>query len=196
MAKVYFFYSVMNAGKTTLLLQSRHNYESRGMRTLCLKPALDTRDQAGLITSRIGLEAPCRMLGEHESLLRAVRETVGDRLSCVLIDEAQFLSAGQTNEVFDACDELDVPILCFGLRSDFLGQPFEASALLMARADSLVELKTVCHCGKKATMNMRIDPQGRPVYAGEKVLVGGNDAYIPVCRRHYKEGQAVRHTGD
>lgn len=191
MAKVYFFYSVMNAGKTTLLLQSRHNYESRGMRTFCIKPALDTRDPTGFISSRIGLTAPCHMLGKDESLLAVLRGSGQDQLSCILIDEAQFLSRGQAEEVFDACDELGVPLLCFGLRSDFLGQPFEASSILMARADSLVELKTVCHCGKKATMNMRIDPEGKAVYSGERILVGGEDSYVPVCRKHYVEGRAV-----
>lgn len=190
MAKVYFFYSVMNAGKTTLLLQSRHNYEARGMRTFCLKPSLDTRDQTGFITSRIGLSAPCRMLKPDESIQSAVRDEVNSPLDCVLIDEAQFLEVRQVDEVFDLCDELDIPVLCFGLRSDFLGKPFEASAALMARADSLVELKTVCHCGKKATMNMRVDSLGQAVFSGEKILIGGDGTYVSVCRRHYKEGRA------
>jgi thymidine kinase len=189
MAKVYFYYSAMNAGKTTLLLQARYNYEERGLRTICFKPAIDTREEAGSITSRVGLSAPCTMLDSEESLYRITCEMQKSTrpVACVLIDEAQFLTDRQAEEVFDICDILNIPVLCFGLRSDFLGRPFSASAILLSKSDKLVELKAVCHCGAKATMNMRTDPQGNAVTSGEQILVGGNDTYVSVCRRHFYE---------
>jgi thymidine kinase len=189
MAKVYYYYSAMNAGKTTLLLQARYNYEERGLRTICLKPAVDIREHAGSIVSRVGLSAPCTMLGKDESLYRVICEMQKSTrpVSCVLIDESQFLTASQAEEVFDVCDILNIPVLCFGLRSDFLGRPFPASSILLAKSDKLVELKAVCHCGSKATMNMRVDAQGNAVNSGEQILVGGNDTYVSVCRRHFSE---------
>lgn len=195
MSKVYFHYSAMNAGKTTLLLQIRHNYEESGMRTLCFKPAIDTRESAGEITSRIGLRAPCHMLGSDESIFQIVRGTQkdGKTVACVLIDEAQFLGVRQVGEVFDVCDTLGIPVLCFGLRSDFLGRAFPGSAELLAKADNLVELKTVCHCGRKATMNMRIDGRGMPVVSGEQILIGGNESYVSVCRKHFHEALGRTH---
>lgn len=183
MAKVYFYYSAMNAGKTTHLLQARYNYIERGMKTICLKPATDTRDGVETIKSRIGLEAPCYAVQETESLYTIIKEQLP--AACVLIDEAQFLNEAQVIEICKSCDDLDIPILCYGLRSDFTGKPFPGSAILLAQADILVELKTICHCGKKATMNLRLDECGIPVHIGNQVLIGGNAQYVAVCRKHF-----------
>jgi thymidine kinase len=189
MASVYFYYSAMNAGKTTLLLQARHNYLERDMHVLCLKPELDTRDEKGKIVSRVGLAAPCQLLSSSCSLYATVCQELAAarRLDCVLIDEAQFLSEAQVEEAFLVCDTLDIPVMCYGLRSDFLGNPFPASVRLLAKSDNLIELKTICHCGKKATMNLRMDAQGKAVTKGEQILVGGNDRYVALCRKHFQE---------
>lgn len=189
MASVYFHYSAMNAGKTTLLLQARHNYLERGMHVLCLKPELDTRDEKGRIVSRVGLSAPCQLLSSSCSLYSTVCQELSSarRLDCVLIDEAQFLTIAQVEEAFLVCDTLHIPVMCYGLRSDFLGNPFPASVRLLAKSDNLIELKTICHCGKKATMNMRVDDQGHTVTSGEQVLVGGNNRYVALCRKHFQE---------
>lgn len=189
MAGVYFYYSAMNAGKTTLLLQARHNYLERGMHVLCLKPATDTREQAGFITSRIGLNAPCTMLDSNASFYNIICHELGAvrRLDCVLVDEAQFLTEKQVEEAFLVCDTLGIPVMCYGLRSDFLGHPFPASTRLLAKADNIVELKTICYCGKKATMNLRVNSKGDAVTSGEQIMVGGNDSYISLCRKHFQE---------
>ena len=183
MAKVYFYYSAMNAGKTTHLLQARYNYHERGMKTICLKPAMDTREGISIIKSRIGLEAPCYAIQDEESIFDIIKAEMP--LACVLIDEAQFLSKQQVIDICKSCDELRVPILCYGLRSDFLGNPFPGSSILLAQADILMELKTICHCGQKATMNLRIDDAGNAIKEGEQVLIGGNNQYISVCRKHF-----------
>jgi thymidine kinase len=191
MAKLYFYYSAMNAGKSTVLIQSNYNYQERGMRTLVFMPAIDTRAGIGRVKSRIGIEAPALVLQPNEDILAHVRyANSAQRVSCVLIDEAQFLTRGQVEQLTDIVDELRIPVLCYGLRTDFQGQLFPGSAALLALADNLIELKTICHCGRKATMNLRVGPDGRGVKEGAQVEIGGNDRYIAMCRRHFKEALA------
>ena len=192
MAKVYFYYSAMNAGKSTVLLQSSYNYQERGMNTLVFAPALDTRFGAGKVTSRIGLSAPARAFSQTDDLLALTREGLEKQpLACVLVDEAQFLTKAQALQLTDIADTLRIPVLCYGLRTDFQGNLFEGSQWLLAWADNLIELKTVCHCGGKATMVLRLDNAGKPVTKGAQIEIGGNDRYISVCRRHFKESQAA-----
>ena len=188
MAKVYFYYSAMNAGKSTLLLQSSYNYHERGMHTIVFTPALDTRAGPGRVRSRIGLEAPAAAFDANDDLLARVRTThAASAVSCVLVDEAQFLSEAQVRQLTDVADELDVPVLCYGLRTDFKGNLFEGSRWLLAWADDLSEIKTICHCGRKATMVLRLDASGLPLREGAQVEIGGNDRYVSVCRRHFKD---------
>jgi thymidine kinase len=188
MSKVYFYYSAMNAGKSTVLLQSSYNYHERGMRTLLFMPALDTRAGLGRIESRIGLSSDAIALGAGDDLLERVRGAHAQApVACVLIDEAQFLTPAQVRQVTDISDTLRIPVLCYGLRTDFQGQLFPGSAELLAVADNLIELKTICHCGRKATMNLRIGPDGKAVRVGAQVEIGGNDRYVAMCRRHFKE---------
>ena len=188
MAKLYFYYSAMNAGKTTLLLQSAYNYRERGMRTLILTPALDTRAGTGRVASRIGLSAPARCFAPGEDLAAAVRADIRDDgpLHCVLVDEAQFLDRAQVWQLGDVADRLGIPVLAYGLRTDFRGEPFEGSRYLLAWADELVELKTICRSGRKATMVVRLDERGQVVTAGPQVEIGGNDRYVSVSRAEYK----------
>ena len=188
MSKVYFYYSAMNAGKSTILLQSSYNYHERGMRTLLFVPALDTRAGTGRIESRIGLAADAESLGADDNLLERVRAAhAASPIACVLIDEAQFLTAQQVRQATDVADELRIPVLCYGLRTDFQGRLFPGSAELLALADNLIELKTICHCGRKATMNLRVAEDGKAVIVGAQVEIGGNDRYVAMCRRHFKE---------
>jgi thymidine kinase len=188
MAKVYFYYSAMNAGKSTVLLQASHNYHERGMRTLRFIPAIDTRAGVGRIRSRIGLEADAIPFEAPDDLLaRVAREHAEAPLACVLIDEAQFLTHAQGWQVAAIADQLEIPVLCYGLRTDFQGQLFVGSAVLLALADELVELKTICHCGRKATMNVRVGADGRPVREGAQIEIGGNERYVAMCRRHFVE---------
>ena len=190
MAKLYFYYSAMNAGKSTILLQSSYNYRERGMNTLVLAPEIDTRS-GGKVVSRIGLEADAKMFTTADNLLSIVGVVMDDQqLSCVLVDEAQFLTRLQVRQLCDVCDKLDVPVLSYGIRTDFLGNLFPGSDALLAWADSLVEIKTICHCGQKATMNMRIDSTGRAIRDGNQVQIGGNERYQAVCRKHFHEGLA------
>ena len=185
MAKLYFYYSTMNAGKSTALLQASHNYGERGMRTLVYTAQLDDR-AGGKVASRIGISAEARHFAAGRDLFEEIRaELAHGPLACVLIDEAQFLSALHVRQLARVVDELNVPVLCYGLRTDFLGRLFEGSAQLLAWADNLVEIKTVCHCGKKATMVVRVRPDGRVETAGAQVEIGGNDRYISLCRRHF-----------
>ncbi|MBS0630898.1 MAG: thymidine kinase [Verrucomicrobia bacterium] len=189
MAKVYYYYSAMNAGKSTLLLQSSYNYRERGMHTLLFTPALDTRAGAGLIRSRIGLEAEATAFGPDDNLLALVRTAhAAQAVSCVLVDEAQFLQKAQVRQLTDIADELNIPVLCYGLRTDFQGHLFEGSQWLLAWADDLTEIKTICHCGRKATMVLRLDAAGRPVREGAQIEIGGNDRYVSVCRHHFRQG--------
>ena len=191
MAKVYFYYSAMNAGKSTVLLQSSYNYRERGMRTLLFIPAVDTRAGAGRIESRIGLDAEAIALQAGDDMLELVRAAHTTLpVACVLVDEAQFLTRPQVQQLTDVADILRIPVLCYGLRTDFQAQLFPGSAALLALADNLIELKTICHCGRKATMNLRIAAGGRAVTEGAQVEIGGNDRYVPMCRRHFKEAIA------
>ncbi|CAN5218029.1 thymidine kinase [soil metagenome] len=189
MAKLYFYYSAMNAGKTTTLLQSAYNYHERGMRTLILTPRLDDRAGTGVVASRIGLKAEARAIGAAEDLLEIVREDIAARgpLGCVLVDEAQFLGKAQVWQLSDVVDVLGVPVLAYGLRTDFRGELFTGSAALLALADNLIEIKTICHTGKKATMVVRVDDNGHAVQDGPQVEIGGNDRYVSVSRAEFKK---------
>jgi thymidine kinase len=191
MAKVYFYYSAMNAGKSTVLLQSSYNYRERGMRTLVLAPAVDTRHGPGRVRSRIGLEAEAQTFPAEADLFGLVKRwSKGKPLSCVLVDEAQFLTRSQVWQLCEVADRLRIPVLAYGLRTDFQGRLFEGSQWLLAWADNLIELKTICHCGRKATMVLRVDNRGRPVREGAQVEIGGNERYVSVCRRHFRDGAA------
>jgi thymidine kinase len=193
MAKLYFYYSAMNAGKSTILLQSSYNYRERGMNTLILSPEIDVRFNAGKVTSRIGLEADAVTFTTSDNLLLKVQQRhEQDHLHCVLVDEAQFLTRSQVRQLSDVCDTLDVPVLAYGLRTDFQGNLFEGSQQLLAWADSLTEIKTICHCGRKANMVLRIDSEGRAIKDGRQVQIGGNERYLSVCRKHFKEGLSRR----
>ncbi len=189
MAKLYFYYSAMNAGKTTTLLQSAHNYHERGMRTLILTPRLDDRYGEGVVASRIGLKANGRIFERSDDLLAMTRSDVvaNGALNCVLVDEAQFLSKQQVWQLTEIVDELNIPVLAYGLRTDFRGELFEGSQYLLAWADSFTEIKTICHTGRKATMVVRVDEHGRAVTQGPQVEIGGNDRYVSVSRAEFKK---------
>ncbi|MFN3964235.1 MAG: thymidine kinase [Silanimonas lenta] len=189
MAKLYFYYSAMNAGKTTTLLQSAHNYHERGMRTLLLTPRLDTRAGEGVVASRIGLSARGTVFGRDDDLEAITRADIAAKgpLGCVLVDEAQFLTRPQVWQLTEIVDALGVPVLAYGLRTDFRGELFEGSQYLLAWADSLVEIKTICHTGRKATMVVRVDASGRAVKEGPQVEIGGNDRYVSVSRGEFKK---------
>jgi thymidine kinase len=194
MAKLYFYYASMNAGKSTVLLQSSYNYRERGMRTLLFTPTIDTRYGGNRIESRIGLRSSAISLASADNLLNRVKtEHAASPVACVLVDEAQFLAAEQVWQASDVADVLDIPVLCYGLRTDFQGKLFPGSAALLAFADDLTELKAVCHCGRKATMNLRVNADGRAVRDGAQVEIGGNDRYLAMCRRHFKEALAAVH---
>lgn len=188
MAKLHFYYSAMNAGKSTTLLQSSYNYNERGMDTLLYTPMIDDRFGAGKITSRIGLQSRAIPIQKEFDLYISVKHALQENpnVHCVLIDEAQFLTKAQIQQVAKICDFLDLPVLAYGIRSDFRGDPFEGSAYLLALADNIIEIKTICHCGKKATMNMRINHDGEVVTEGAQVEVGGNEKYVAVCRKHFQ----------
>lgn len=186
MAQLYFYYSAMNAGKSTSLLQSAYNYEERGMNTVLFTVAFDNRYQQGEITSRIGLNRNAQLFDGTTNLFSVLADFQAQKkVDCVLIDEAQFLTKQQVEQLTAVVDDLDIPVLCYGLRSDFLGEPFEGSKYLLIWSDKLSEIKTVCHCGRKATMVLKTDSQGRPVLAGEQVEIGGNERYTSVCRKHF-----------
>jgi thymidine kinase len=189
MAKLHFYYSAMNAGKTTTLLQSAYNYHERGMRTLILTPKLDNRVGQGVVASRIGLQARATVFDRDSDLEKIVCDDINasGNLGCVLVDEAQFLSKAQVWQLTDIVDRLRVPVLAYGLRSDFRGEPFEGSQYLLAWADELIELKTICHTGKKATMVVRVDANGRAVTSGPQVEIGGNERYVSVSRGEFKK---------
>ena len=188
MAKLYFYYSSMNAGKSTALLQSSYNYKERGMRTLVLAPNLDDRYGSGKVTSRIGIEAEAVTFLPVDDLFSVVESACKpEPLSCVLIDEAQFLTKQQVFQLSDVTDELNIPVLAYGLRTDFRGEPFEGSKYLLAWSDNLKELKAICHCGSKATMVVRFDENGAAVREGSQIEIGGNDRYVSMCRKHFKE---------
>jgi thymidine kinase len=187
MAKLYFYYSTMNAGKSTILLQSNHNYQERGMNTLILTPNIDDRFESGFVHSRIGLQSPAISFESKDNLFNIIQaENAKSKLSCIFVDEAQFLNKQQVYELSDVVDELDIPVLCYGLRNDFQAEPFEGSIYLLTWADELAEVKTVCHCGRKANHVVRLNEQGEVVQKGQQVEIGGNDKYESLCRRHFK----------
>lgn len=188
MAKLYFYYASMNAGKSTTLLQADFNYRERGMRTMLFTAAIDDRAGYGTISSRIGLATEATPFDPATDILGCVRrEQAAGPLACVLVDEAQFLTADQVDQLAALCDQDDVPVLAYGLRTDFRGALFPGSARLLAIADSLEEIKSVCGCGRKATMNLRVDADGRPIAHGAQTEIGGNERYVAMCRKHFAE---------
>ncbi len=192
MAKLYFYYSSMNAGKSTTLLQSSFNYRERGMRTLLFTAAFDDRFALGKVASRIGLEQDAELFRVDDDLLQRVqRQHAQSPLHCVLVDEAQFLTKAQVWQLSDVCDQLGIPVLCYGIRTDFRGELFAGSQWLLAWADTLVELKTICHCGSKAPMVVRVDAEGQAIQDGAQVEIGGNERYVPLCRAHFKEAMKI-----
>ncbi|MBV1868447.1 MAG: thymidine kinase [Marinosulfonomonas sp.] len=193
MAKLYFHYSTMNAGKTTLLLQASHNYRERGMNTYLLTARLDHRAGAGRIGSRIGIEAKADTFSDGDDLYsKIVAQMEAAPIACVFIDEAQFLEKEQVWQLARAVDDLKVPIMCYGLRVDFRGELFPGSAALMALADEMREARTICHCGKKATMVARHDKDGQVLNDGAQVQIGGNETYVSLCRKHWREAVGDR----
>jgi thymidine kinase len=188
MAKLYFYYASMNAGKSTVLLQTAFNYRERGMEPMLWTAAVHDRSGYGIVDSRIGITAQANAYDPATDLRGAIEAELEKReVHCILLDEAQFLSRAQVMQLASICDELDIPVLAYGLRTDFQANLFEGSATLLALADKLVELKAICECGRKATMNLRVDWQGRAVSAGAQTEIGGNDRYVALCRRHFME---------
>jgi thymidine kinase len=183
MAKLYFYYSTMNAGKSTALLQAAHNYAERGMSTRVFSSQLDDR-AGGRVRSRIGLEADAERFDANTDFWELLGEST---TSCILIDEAQFLSQAQVRQLARVVDEANIPVMCYGLRTDFRGELFPGSAALLAWADTLTELKTICYCGRKATMVVRVSPDGVVERAGQQIEIGGNERYVSLCRKHFLE---------
>ena len=187
MAKLYFSYSTMNAGKSTVLLQASHNYGERGMKTMLFTAELDNRSKVGNISSRIGLSEKASTFNNDDNLFSSVEKRLRkDKISCVFVDEAQFLTDKQVWELSDVVEILNIPVMCFGLRTDFQGKLFEGSSTLLAIADELKEIKTICHCGKKANMVVRVDSNGKVLKEGAQIEIGGNEKYISLCRKHWK----------
>ncbi|MDG4953611.1 thymidine kinase [Actinobacillus equuli subsp. equuli] len=188
MAKLYFYYSSMNAGKSTTLLQSSYNYQERGMNTLVYTAAIDDRYGVGKVSSRIGISQEAQLFQSESNLFDEIQRTNQEKtLHCILIDEAQFLTKTQVYQLTDVVDKLRIPVLCYGLRTDFQGELFEGSQYLLAWADELQELKTICDCGKKAHFVIRMNEKGEAVADGDQIQIGGNDKYLSVCRYHYKQ---------
>lgn len=194
MAKLHFYYSAMNAGKSTTLLQSSYNYNERGMDTLSFTPAFDDRYEVGMISSRIGLEAAAISFDADFDFFVFVATSIEENpnLRCILVDEAQFLTRKQVEQLVKITVELHRPVLAYGLRTDFQGEPFEGSKYLLAWAEDLIEIKTICHCGRKAVMNIRVDEKGQKVTSGEQIEIGGNDRYVAVCREHFERGESSK----
>jgi len=188
-AKLYFSFSAMNAGKSAILLQAAHNYKERGQRALLMKPTLDTRDgQKGIITSRVGLSAPADLIEPDADLVEHVlASNKSGQIACVLVDEAQFLTVDQVWQLARLADDHGLPVMCYGLRTDFKGQLFPGAATLLAIADSIREIRTICWCGRKATMNLRVDENGDAITEGNQVEIGGNERYLALCRKHFLE---------
>ncbi|NBI41388.1 thymidine kinase [[Haemophilus] felis] len=188
MAKLYFYYSTMNAGKSTTLLQSSYNYQERGMHTLVYTTAIDDRFGVGRVTSRIGISQEALLFYKQTDLFSDIQQQhQQQKLSCILVDEAQFLTKEQVYQLSEVVDKLHIPVLCYGLRTDFQAELFEGSHYLLAWADQLEELKTICECGRKANFVLRLNEKGEVVKDGEQIQIGGNDSYLSVCRVHYKE---------
>lgn len=192
MAQLYFYYSAMNAGKSTALLQSSYNYQERGMRTLVYTAEIDDRYGSGIVSSRIGLSSPASLFNQKSDLLTEIgNQHANTPVHCVLVDESQFLTREQVYALSEVVDILDIPVLCYGLRTDFRGELFTGSQYLLCWADKLIELKTICFCGRKASMVLRLDRDGHPYNEGEQVVIGGNERYVSVCRKHYKSALKI-----
>lgn len=188
MAQLYFYYAAMNAGKSTSMLQSAYNYREQGMHVLVLTAAIDNRYGVGKVTSRIGLQSEALLFKPDTDLCCLFQQATRDvHVHCILVDEAQFLNEQQVRQLTKIVDKFDTPVLCYGLRTDFKGDLFPGSQCLLAWADKLIELKTVCFCGRKATMVVRLDADGQPLQAGDQVAIGGNDIYQSMCRAHFAE---------
>lgn len=188
MAKLHFFYSTMNAGKSTSLLQSNHNYLESNLDTIIFLPDETNKSSKGQIVSRIGLKAKAIIADKDFNFIVYIKKNKTSKLSCILIDEAQFLSKIQIRQLGEVADKLNIPVMCYGIRTDFRGELFEGSSELLALADNLIELKTICYdCGRKATMVVRVDKDGGVVTEGSKIQIGGNDQYTPVCRKHFRK---------
>lgn len=188
MAKLYFHYSTMNAGKSTILLQAAHNYRERGMAPYLLIARMDNRAGEGRIASRIGIESEADTFTQTEDLFALIeRRLEAGPVACIFVDESQFMTEDQVWQLARAVDDLGVPIMCYGLRVDFRGKLFPGSATLLALADEMREVRTICHCGKKATMVIRQDAEGRALLDGAQVQIGGNETYVSLCRRHWRE---------
>lgn len=188
MAKLHFFYSTMNAGKSTALLQSNHNYFESNLKTLLFIPNAIGEKSKGKIVSRIGLEAKATIFNSQYDFIKEIKKLDFSDISCIFVDEAQFLTSQQVHDLSEIADEFNIPVMCYGIRTDFQGKLFEGSSELLALADNLNELKTICsECDKKATMVMRLDSEGNVVLEGKKILVGGNDIYKTVCRKHFRK---------
>ncbi|MGB7270224.1 MAG: thymidine kinase [Albidovulum sp.] len=193
MAKLYFNYSTMNAGKSTMLLQASHNYREGGMETYLLTARVDQRSGAGRIASRIGIGQDADIFDAETDLFAKIADRQGQGpVACVFLDEAQFLSRDQVWQLARAVDDLGVPVMCYGLRVDFRGELFPGSAALLALADEMREVRTICHCGKKATMVVRRGPDGAALRDGAQVQIGGNETYASLCRRHWREAMGER----
>ena len=178
----------MNAGKSTALLQSSYNYKERGMKTMVFSPFVDNRYGEGKVTSRIGINASAISFKEDDNVFAVIeRKHLKESLSCILVDEAQFLTRDQVFQLGDVTDKLNIPVLAYGLRTNFQGEPFEGSKYLLAWSDNIEEIKAICHCGKKATMVLRVDKNGNTITKGSEVKIGGNNRYVSVCRKHFKE---------
>ncbi|OGT49502.1 MAG: thymidine kinase [Gammaproteobacteria bacterium RIFCSPHIGHO2_12_FULL_41_15] len=192
MAKLHFYYSAMNAGKSTTLLQSSYNYNERGMDTIIFTPAIDDRYGHKKVQSRIGLSSEAIQFDRPFDFFVYCKNAIhtNANIKCILIDEAQFLTKQQVEQLADITTLLNVPVLAYGLRTDFQAEPFEGSQYLLAWADQLIEIKTICHCGKKATMNLRVDECGKPVRTGKQIEIGGNERYVATCREHFRSGEA------
>jgi len=190
MAKLYFHYSSMNAGKSTALLQANHNYLERGMKTMLFTAKLDNREGGGVISSRIGIQKEALAFGNEDNLFDMVRKADSDsKLICILVYEAQLLSKEQVRQLIRLVDEEGIPVLTYGIRSDFKGEVFEGSKFLLAWSDEMKEIKTICHCGKKATMNARVSTEGDMETAGAQIEIGGNERYISLCRGCFNRGE-------
>lgn len=194
MAQLYFYYSTMNAGKSTSLLQSAYNYEERGMKTLVYTAAIDDRDKEGHVSSRVGLHRAAELFKPTTNLFNEIKQRHEHQaLSCILLDESQFLTKDQVRQLCQVVDELKLPVLCYGIRTDFLGELFQGSQYLLAWADKLIELKTICKCGKKATMVVRHNESGKVLSEGAQIEVGGNEKYLSFCRKHFNEAMDSGH---
>ena len=194
MAKLYFSYSAMNAGKSAILLQSAYNYHERGMKTLLLKPEVDTRDPlSNHIVSRIGIKAQAEVFSADTNLEAFIKLYYNKtKVDCILLDESQFLTPDQVWQLASISDDFGIPVMCYGLRTDFKGNLFPGSATMLAIADDVREIRTLCWCGRKATMTMRFDAEGKAITDGNQVDVGGNEKYISLCRRHWLEKKTAK----